>query len=106
MYDGNNKMSKRPTFKKFKEEALKDEAFKAEYEALRPEFEIIAKFIKARKKEHLSQVDLAKRLNVQQPSIARLEHGGYSSTSIAKLSKVANALGYNLKISLQAKKRN
>ena len=99
-------MNKKLSFKAFKEEALKDPAFEAEYELLRPEFEVIKKFIKARKKAHLSQVDLADRLKVQQPSIARLERGGYSSTSVATLSRYADAMGYDLKISLQAKKRH
>ena len=90
----------------YENEAFKDEAFKAEYEALRPEFELIKKFIEARQKAQLSQIDLAQRLKVQQPSIARLEKGGYASTSINRLSRVANALGYDLKISLQAKKRS
>jgi ribosome-binding protein aMBF1 (putative translation factor) len=99
-------MSKRPSFKEFKEEVLQDAVFKAEYEALRPEFELIMQFIKARQKAHISQSDLAKKLKVQQPAIARLEAGGYAKTSIAKLSQVANELGYSLKISLQAKKGN
>src|SRR5579862_2941851 len=97
-------MSKRPSFKEFKENALQNAAFKAEYEALSSEFELIRQFIKARQKSHISQSDLAKKLKLQQPAIARLEGGGYSKTSIAKLSQVANALGYSLKISLHAKK--
>ncbi len=99
-------MSKRPDFETFKEEALKDAAFRAEFEALRPEFELIIKFIKARKAAHLSQSELAKKLKVQQPSIARLEKGGYATTSFMKLSRVANALGYSIKFSLQAKKND
>lgn len=97
-------MNKRPDFKAFKEEALQDATFKMEYEALRPEFELIRQFIKARKKANISQTDLAKKLKLQQPAIARLEGGAYATTSIAKLSKVAQALGYSLKVSLQAKK--
>lgn len=95
---------KRPDFKTFKKRALQDAEFKKEYEALKPEFELIRKFIKARQKADISQVDLAKKLNIQQPTIARLEGGGYATTSFAKLSKVADALGYSLTISLQAKK--
>lgn len=91
-------------FKTFKEEALQDAAFKMEYETLRPEFELIRQFIKARKKAKISQTDLAKKLKLQQPAIARLEGGAYATTSIAKLSRVAQALGYSLKVSLQAKK--
>jgi len=98
-------MNKKLSFKAFKEEALKDEAVRAEYEVLAPEFEVIKQFISARKKEHLSQVELAKRLKVTQPLIARLETGGYASTSVARLSEVASALGYSLKISLHVKKR-
>jgi len=33
-------MSKRPTFEEFKKRAMQDEKFKAEYELLKPEFEI------------------------------------------------------------------
>jgi ribosome-binding protein aMBF1 (putative translation factor) len=97
-------MYKKTSFEKFKKEALKDPKIKAEYEALRPEFELIIEFIKARKAAKISQEDLAKKLKVKQPSIARLEGGGYTRTSIANLTKVANVLGYSLKISLQAKK--
>lgn len=98
-------MSKRPTFKTFKKIAQRSKKFQAEYEALRPEFELMKQFIRARKKAHLSQLAFAKRLSLQQPAIARLENGGYSKTSVVKLSKFAKALGYSLKISLVPKKR-
>jgi ribosome-binding protein aMBF1 (putative translation factor) len=95
---------KRPDFKTFKERALKDAAFRAAYEELQPEFELIRQFIRARQKAHFSQSDLAEKLEVQQPAVARLEGGGYAKTSINNLAKVAKVLGYSLKISLQAKK--
>lgn len=98
-------MNKCVDFKTFKEEALENAKVRAAYEALRPEFELMMAFIKARKAAKISQKDLAKKLKLQQPSIARLESGGYAKTSISKLSKVANVLGYSLKISLQAKRR-
>lgn len=98
-------MNKRPTFKAFKKTALKSKKFRVEYEALRPEFELIKQFIEARKNAHLSQMALAKRLHLQQPAIARLEKGGYSRTSVTKLSKLAKAMGYSLRISLVPKKR-
>ena len=98
-------MDKRPDFKAFKEKALKNAKVKAEYEALRPEFELVLALIKARKAAKISQESLAKKLNIKQPSIARLEKGGYATTSISNLSKYANALGCSIKISIQAKKR-
>lgn len=86
-------MNKRPTLKTFKKIAQRSKKFQAEYEALRPEFELIKQFIEARKKAHISQMELARRLCLQQPAIARLEKGGYSKTSVVKLSKFAKALG-------------
>ncbi|MFA6264010.1 MAG: helix-turn-helix transcriptional regulator [Candidatus Babeliales bacterium] len=97
-------MNKNLSFKAYKQKKLKDKEFKSEYDALGPEFELLEQFIKARKKKHISQVELAKRLKAQQPSIARLERGGYTSTTVARLSKVADAMGYTLRFSLQAKK--
>lgn len=99
-------MNKRTSFKHFKEEMLKNTAIKEKYEALRPEFECMIQLINARKSSNMSQEALAKKLKVQQPSVARMERGGYTSTSIAKLSQVADALGYSLKVSLQQKKHS
>ncbi len=90
----------RPQFKTFKNNALKNKKFKVEYEALRPEFDLIEQFILARRKAKLSQIDFANKLHLQQSAIARLENGGYSKTSIFKLFQFAKALGYSLKISL------
>ena len=98
------KMDKRPDFKSFKEEALKNPKVQAAYEALRPEFELIMNFIKARKTKKLSQAALAKKLKLQQSSVARLENGGYAKTSITNLARFANKMGYSLKVSLQKKK--
>jgi ribosome-binding protein aMBF1 (putative translation factor) len=96
-------MDKRLNLKDFKKEALKNARVREEYESLRPEFELLMEFINARKAAKFSQEDLAKKLNVQQPCIARLENGGYSKTSVAKLTKIANALNCVLTISLQLK---
>lgn len=97
-------MAKRPTFEEFKKESLQDKEVRAEYDLLEAEFALLEQFIKARKKVRCSQSQLAEKLNVQQPAIARLEKGGYSTTSVAKLARVADALGYSMKISLKPKK--
>lgn len=52
---------KRPDFKTFKKRALQDAEFKKEYEALKPAFDLIRKFIKARHNTQTSQIDLAKK---------------------------------------------
>jgi Helix-turn-helix. len=97
-------MSKRPSFEAFKKRALENEEVKAAYDLLEPEFAVLDKFIRARKKARCSQSELAERLDLQQPAIARLEKGGYVATSISKLAKVADALGYSMKVSLSPKK--
>ncbi len=97
-------MAKRVSFKEFEKQLMKDPKTVAAYEALRPEFELARDFIRARIKARYSQRDLAKKLNLQQPAIARLESGGYVRTSVAKLSKVADALGYKFKFYLEPKK--
>ena len=99
-------MAKRPDFATFKKEAMQDEEFRKEYALLRPEFEIMQEFIEARKKSRFSQLELAQRLELQQPVIARLEKGGYATTSVGKLARVADALGYSIKVVLEPKKNS
>lgn len=98
-------MSKRPSFEAFKERALQDKEVKAAYDLLEAEFAILEKFIRARKKASYSQQDLAERLKMKQSAIARLEKGGYTTTTIGRLAKVADALGYSMKVSLSPKKK-
>lgn len=97
-------MTKRPSYDDFKKRVLQDPEAKAAYDLLAPEFDVLRQFIKARQKARCSQVELAERLDLQQPAIARLERGGYTTTSVGKLAKVADALGYKLKVSLSPKK--
>ena len=98
-------MNKRPKYEDFKKRVLQDPEAQAEYDLLEAEFALLEKFIKARKKASYSQLDLATKLNLQQPAIARLERGGYTTASVNRLSRVADALGYSMKISLAPKKR-
>ena len=93
------------TFDELHKRLLKDPEYIKEFEALNPEFEILDQFIKARKKARMTQKELAKRLKSQQPSIARLEKGGYANTSIAQLGKIASEMGYSLHVSLKKKKK-
>jgi len=85
---------------------LKNEAFKEIYESLHLEFELIEQFLKARLKSQMTQAELARKLNITESAISRLEGGGYAKASVAKLSQIADALGCSLKISLHAKKSN
>ena len=62
---------------------------------------IIASIVKARKKESLSQKELADRLGTSQSVISRIENGMTKSITLDYLTKVANALGISTKISLK-----
>jgi len=58
--------------------------------------------IRARLKKGWTQAELARRVGMQQPNIARLEGGNYDRVSLPKLKKVARALGTEVEIKLSA----
>ncbi|MDR0325785.1 MAG: helix-turn-helix transcriptional regulator [Oscillospiraceae bacterium] len=89
------------TFKEYKENALKnDPAFRAEYEALAPHYEIIKAVIAARIEKQMTQADLAERADTKQSNISRFESGNYNP-SVEFLQKIAGALDKQLEITLR-----
>jgi ribosome-binding protein aMBF1 (putative translation factor) len=88
------------TFKQFKTEALKNPVVKAEYDALRPEYEVVKTIIKHRLKRGWSQSELAEAIGSRQPVISRLERGE-SNPSLQTLSRIAKALGVSLQVSMK-----
>lgn len=88
------------SFEQLKEDMLKDEEFKIEYEKLRPRYEAIAQIVAARKEQNMTQSELAKRVGTQKSNISRLESGNYNP-SLDFLSKVAESLGKNLNIQIK-----
>ena len=79
-------------FDEILENELKNPDFKKEYNALEKEFSLAKEFIALRKKENLSQKELAKKAGTSQPAIARLESGNYTNLSLTFIRKVAEAL--------------
>jgi ribosome-binding protein aMBF1 (putative translation factor) len=88
------------TFKQFKVEALKNPAVKAEYDALRPEYEVVKTIIEQRLKRGWSQSELAEAIGSRQPVISRLERGE-GNPSLQTLSRIAKALGVSLQVSMK-----
>lgn len=76
---------------------LEDPETSAEFEALRPQYEIISQIIKARSEQGLTQDELAARTGLQRSNISRLESGNYNP-SIELLSRVAKGLGMELHV--------
>ena len=61
---------------------------------------IAIQYVRARKKQNLTQEELADRLHVKRPNISRFESGEYNPT-IDTLVKMADCLGMNLIIELK-----
>lgn len=83
-----------------KEEFLEDEEFKAEYDKLKPRYEVISQIIQARKEKNMTQEDLAKKVGTQKSNISRLESGNYNP-SLDLLIKVARCLGKDLLVQIK-----
>lgn len=88
------------SFETIKNELMKDEEFKSEYERLKPRYDIISQIINARKEQNMTQEELAKRVGTQKSNISRLESGNYNP-SLDFLIKVACSLGKELSIHMQ-----
>ncbi len=88
------------SFETIKNELMKDEEFKSEYERLKPRYDIISQIINARKEQNMTQEELAKRVGTQKSNISRLESGNYNP-SLDFLIKVARSLGKELSIHMR-----
>ena len=87
------------SYKKVKQQLLKDRQIKQAYEKLGPEFALVRLIIERRLAQGLTQAELAKKLNTKQSAISRLERGDYNP-SLAFLDRLAKALDAELRISL------
>lgn len=73
-----------------------DPEYAREYDALEEEFAFIEKMIQARKRAGMSQADVARRMGISQPRVARIESG--SNISMDILRRYAKATGSALVI--------
>ena len=89
-------------FREHKRTLLTNPKVRKEYQKLEPEFQLAQSLISARLKKGWSQAELARRVGMQQPNIARLEGGNYDRVSLPTLKKVARALGAEIEIRLSA----
>jgi DNA-binding XRE family transcriptional regulator len=86
-----------------KERCQSDPAFRAAYDALEDEFEALAALLAARKDAGLTQADVAARMGVSQPVLARIESSLGSrkhSPSLETLRRYADACGKKLVIQM------
>ncbi|MFA5134529.1 MAG: helix-turn-helix transcriptional regulator [Patescibacteria group bacterium] len=86
-------MNKNNIFYKFQ----KDKEYQRYYKEASDMLEIAIQIAEARKKQKMTQVQLAKHIGMPQSQIARIESGN-SNTTVSTLYKVLNALNLRLKL--------
>lgn len=84
-------------FKDYLNEQMKDPEFKAEYDALEPEFAVIQAMIDARRLKGITQKELSDRTGIAQGDISKIENGN-ANPSIRTLQRLAAAMDMSLKI--------
>jgi transcriptional regulator with XRE-family HTH domain len=81
----------------FQKRAVRDPAFRAAQEALRPEYEFRRALIAARLRVGLTQKQLADRIGTTQSAVARLE-AGTTEPRFDMLRRLSNALNVSFEI--------
>jgi transcriptional regulator with XRE-family HTH domain len=86
-------------------EWMNDPAFKAEYDVLEEEYQLLREMLASRKQAGLTQEEVAERMGTKAPAVARLEAASHTrskhSPSINTLRKYAAAVGCRLEIHLK-----
>ncbi len=77
---------------------LRNSKFQKGYEEELKKLRITQRLIELRERKHLSQTELAHRLGVTQPFIAKVESGQSLNFSLETLVKITRALGAELEI--------
>ncbi len=76
---------------------MEDPAFREEWEALEPEFQIVRAIIEGREETGLTQAQLAQATGINQANISRLENGT-GNPSLQTLKRLAAGMGMKLKL--------
>jgi DNA-binding XRE family transcriptional regulator len=80
------------------ERMMRDDAeYRREYEALEEEFSLMGAMLDARREAGLTQAQVAERMGVKQPVVAKIE-GGKSNVSFDTLKRYAHATGCKIRV--------
>ena len=85
------------SFDSYLKEKMKNPEFKAEYDALEPEFAIMQAIINARKESGMTQQQLSEKTGITQADISRLERGN-ANPSLQTLQRLASGMNMRLKL--------
>jgi DNA-binding XRE family transcriptional regulator len=83
------------------EKIREDAEYKAAYDALESEFSIADALIRARVEAGLTQAEVAARLGVTQPAVARMESG--RNISLKSVARYAGAIGRPITLEVMPK---
>ncbi len=98
-------MKRQTNFDLYLEEQLKDPGFAEGFKKASEARDVAIQLASLRKRSGLSQKELAKRVGTSQQQISRLESPSYKSHSLSMLRRVADVLGANVHVKIQAKKQ-
>ena len=79
-------------------ELMRNEEFRAAYDALDQEFSIASALIQARANARLTQADVAGKMGVTQSPIARIESG--KNISLKTIARYAKAVGQPIRLEI------
>lgn len=88
------------SFDDYLQAQMKDPEFRAEWDALEPEFTIIQAMIDARKQSGMTQKQLAEKTGINQADISKLERGN-GNPSLRTLQRLAEGMGMRLKLAFE-----
>ncbi|MDP2586914.1 MAG: helix-turn-helix transcriptional regulator [Candidatus Komeilibacteria bacterium] len=96
----NKKIEKALDFEDVLKEDLKDPEFKKWFDYYGKQLEVSLAILRLRKKNHMTQAQMAKKLGTSQSNVARLERGQQNFT-VEFLDKIATVFNKELKISFR-----
>ena len=85
------------SFHDYLNDQMENPAFRAEWDALEPEFTIMQAMIDARKASGLTQKQLSERTGIAQADISKLESGS-ANPSLKTLQRLAAGMGMKVKV--------
>lgn len=98
------KRIKAPSHRVLMRSYLKSKKLRKKIEAGVQRLKVITQIVELREKLHLTQAELAKRIGVSQPFIARIESDETSNLSLETLIKIVEALNGEIEIRIRSKK--
>jgi len=98
------KRLKAPSHQSLIKPYLKNKKFREKIEAGVQRLKVISQIVELREKLHLTQTELARRIGVSQPFIARIERDETTNLSLETLIKIVEALDGEIEIRIRSKR--